>query len=106
METKEEREDRVEFIEKQLDLLTQDCKSKIKKITEEVEKQVTGRQIAGLQDIYGRHCGKHFHPYLFSKIIVIRFSPKSEAQLPNLLINTPPTHHHQVSSNAPTCGRH
>lgn len=41
METKEEREDRLEFIDKQLDLLTQDCKSKIKKITEEVEKQVT-----------------------------------------------------------------
>lgn len=41
METKEEREDRLEFIDKQLDLLTQDCKNKIKKITEEVEKQVT-----------------------------------------------------------------
>lgn len=37
---KEEREDRLEFIDKQLDLLTLDCKSKIKKITEEVEKQV------------------------------------------------------------------
>lgn len=37
---KEEKEDRLEFIEKQLDLLTLDCKTKIKKITEEVEKQV------------------------------------------------------------------
>ncbi len=37
---KEEREDRLEFIDKQLDLLSLDCKSKIKKITEEVEKQV------------------------------------------------------------------
>ncbi len=40
LEMKEEREDRLEFIDKQLDLLTLDCKSKIKKITEEVEKQV------------------------------------------------------------------
>ncbi len=37
---KEEKEDRLEFIDKQLDLLTLDCKTKIKKITEEVEKQV------------------------------------------------------------------
>uniref|UniRef100_A0A8B9I147 Mitofusin 2 n=1 Tax=Astyanax mexicanus TaxID=7994 RepID=A0A8B9I147_ASTMX len=41
METKEEREDRLDFIDKQLDLLTLDCKSKIRKITEEVEKQVS-----------------------------------------------------------------
>ncbi|XP_016150463.1 mitofusin-2-like [Sinocyclocheilus grahami] len=41
LEVKEEREDRLEFIDKQLDLLTLDCKSKIKKITEEVEKQVS-----------------------------------------------------------------
>ncbi|MGH0185253.1 UNVERIFIED_CONTAM: hypothetical protein FKN15_017369 [Acipenser sinensis] len=41
METKEERQDRMEFIDKQLDLLTQDCKKKIKQITEEVEKQVS-----------------------------------------------------------------
>lgn len=40
LEMREEREDRLEFIDKQLDLLTLDCKSKIKKITEEVEKQV------------------------------------------------------------------
>lgn len=44
METKEEREDRLEFIDKQLDLLTLDCKSKIKRITEEVEKQVTKKK--------------------------------------------------------------
>uniref|UniRef100_A0A8B9HXA7 Mitofusin 2 n=1 Tax=Astyanax mexicanus TaxID=7994 RepID=A0A8B9HXA7_ASTMX len=36
-----EREDRLDFIDKQLDLLTLDCKSKIRKITEEVEKQVS-----------------------------------------------------------------
>ena len=41
METREDRQDRMEFIDKQLDLLTQDCKSKIKKITEEVERQVS-----------------------------------------------------------------
>ena len=40
LETREERQDRMEFIDKQLDLLTLDCKSKIKKITEEVERQV------------------------------------------------------------------
>lgn len=40
LETKEDRQDRMEFIDKQLDLLTMDCKAKIKKITEEVERQV------------------------------------------------------------------
>lgn len=40
LETKEDRQCRLEFIDKQLDLLTIDCKEKIKKITEEVEKQV------------------------------------------------------------------
>lgn len=40
IETKEDRQDRLEFIDKQLDLLTMDCKAKIKKITEEVERQV------------------------------------------------------------------
>lgn len=40
LETKEDRQDRLEIIDKQLDLLTTDCKSKIKKITEEVERQV------------------------------------------------------------------
>lgn len=41
LETKEDRQDRLEFIDKQLDLLTLDCKVKIKKITEEVERQVS-----------------------------------------------------------------
>uniref|UniRef100_A0A4W3HEB8 Mitofusin 2 n=1 Tax=Callorhinchus milii TaxID=7868 RepID=A0A4W3HEB8_CALMI len=41
LEQREERQDRLEFIEKQLDLLSQDCKSKIKHITEEVERQVS-----------------------------------------------------------------
>lgn len=40
LETKEDRQDRMEFIDKQLDLLTMDCKARIKKITEEVERQV------------------------------------------------------------------
>lgn len=44
LETKEDRQQRLEFIEKQLDLLTMDCKAKIKRITEEVERQV--RKIA------------------------------------------------------------
>lgn len=41
LDTKEDRQDRLEFIDKQLDLLTMDCKAKIKKITEEVERQVS-----------------------------------------------------------------
>ncbi|XP_013881048.1 mitofusin-2 [Austrofundulus limnaeus] len=41
LETKEDRFERLEFIEKQLDLLTMDCKAKIKKLTEEVERQVS-----------------------------------------------------------------
>ncbi|CAN9515963.1 unnamed protein product [Ophioblennius macclurei] len=41
LETKEDRQDRLEFIDKQLDLLTVDCKARIKKITEEVERQVS-----------------------------------------------------------------
>lgn len=40
LETKEDRLDRLDFIEKQLDLLTLDCKAKIKTLTEEVERQV------------------------------------------------------------------
>lgn len=41
LETKEDRQDRLEFIDKQLDLLTMECKARIKKITEEVERQVS-----------------------------------------------------------------
>ncbi|XP_034733537.1 mitofusin-2 [Etheostoma cragini] len=41
LETKDDRQARLEFIDKQLDLLTMDCKAKIKKITEEVERQVS-----------------------------------------------------------------
>lgn len=40
LETKEERQDRLEFIDQQLDLLSVDCKARIRKITEEVERQV------------------------------------------------------------------
>lgn len=49
LETKEDRQDRLEFIDKQLDLLTMDCKARIKKITEEVERQVSrGNHWTGL----------------------------------------------------------
>ncbi|KAI7789909.1 mitofusin-2 [Triplophysa rosa] len=64
LEMKEEKEDRLEFIEKQLDLLTLDCKTNIKKITEEVEKQVSNamaeeiRRLAVLVDDF--HID--FHP--------------------------------------------
>lgn len=37
---REDRQERLGFIEKQLELLTQDYKLKIKQITEEVERQV------------------------------------------------------------------
>lgn len=40
LEMREERQERLGFIDKQLDLLTQDYKRKIKQITEEVERQV------------------------------------------------------------------
>uniref|UniRef100_A0A3Q3LH90 Mitofusin 2 n=1 Tax=Mastacembelus armatus TaxID=205130 RepID=A0A3Q3LH90_9TELE len=64
LETKEDRQDRLEFIDKQLDLLTVDCKAKIKKITEEVEKQVSNamaeeiRKLHVLVDDFHRD----FHP--------------------------------------------
>lgn len=64
LDMKEEKEDRLEFIDKQLDLLTLDCKTKIKKITEEVEKQVSNamaeeiRRLAVLVDDF--HVD--FHP--------------------------------------------
>lgn len=45
LETKEDRFERLGFIEKQLDLLTMDCKAKIKKLTEEVERQVKPQNI-------------------------------------------------------------
>ncbi|TRY99440.1 hypothetical protein DNTS_022990 [Danionella cerebrum] len=64
LEMKEEREDRLDFIDKQLDLLTLDCKSKIRQITEEVEKQVSNamaeeiRRLAVLVDDFHMD----FHP--------------------------------------------
>lgn len=45
---REERQDRLGFIDKQLELLTQDYKRKIKQITEEVERQV--RSVCGKLD--------------------------------------------------------
>ncbi|KAJ1145344.1 hypothetical protein NDU88_011633 [Pleurodeles waltl] len=41
LEKREELQDRLEFIDKQLDLLTQDYKLKIKQITDDVERQVS-----------------------------------------------------------------
>jgi len=43
LEMREERQERLGFIDKQLELLTQDYKRKIKQITEEVERQVSRR---------------------------------------------------------------
>lgn len=49
LEMREERQDRLGFIDKQLELLTQDYKRKIKQITEEVERQVR-RSVCGKVD--------------------------------------------------------
>uniref|UniRef100_A0AAR2KYJ0 Dynamin-type G domain-containing protein n=1 Tax=Pygocentrus nattereri TaxID=42514 RepID=A0AAR2KYJ0_PYGNA len=64
METKEEREDRLEFIDKQLDLLTLDCKGKIKNITEEVEKQVSNAMAEEIRRLHVLVDDFHmdFHP--------------------------------------------
>lgn len=40
LEMREERQDRLRFIDKQLELLAQDYKLRIKQMTEEVERQV------------------------------------------------------------------
>lgn len=59
LETREERQERLRFIDKQLELLAQDYKLRIKQITEEVERQVRsggGRTLGrfGLQ-VEARH---------------------------------------------------
>ncbi|XP_037832919.1 mitofusin-2 [Kryptolebias marmoratus] len=64
LETKEDRLDRLEFIEKQLDLLTMDCKAKIKKITEEVERQVSNTMAEEIRRLHVLVDDFHldFHP--------------------------------------------
>ncbi|CAB1329541.1 unnamed protein product [Coregonus sp. 'balchen'] len=64
LETREERQDRMEFIDKQLDLLTLDCKSKIKKITEEVERQVSNAMAEEIRRLFVLVDDFHmdFHP--------------------------------------------
>lgn len=52
LETKEDRQDRLEFIDKQLDLLSMDCKAKIKKITEEVERQVNTKSTLSFTGLF------------------------------------------------------
>ncbi|XP_019396861.1 PREDICTED: mitofusin-2 isoform X1 [Crocodylus porosus] len=64
LEMREDRQERLGFIEKQLELLTQDYKLKIKQITEEVERQVSNamaeeiRRLSVLVDEYQMD----FHP--------------------------------------------
>ncbi|KFP22288.1 mitofusin-2 [Egretta garzetta] len=64
LEMREERQERLGFIDKQLELLTQDYKRKIKQITEEVERQVSNamaeeiRRLSVLVDEYQAD----FHP--------------------------------------------
>uniref|UniRef100_A0A3P9NST3 Mitofusin 2 n=1 Tax=Poecilia reticulata TaxID=8081 RepID=A0A3P9NST3_POERE len=64
LETKEDRQQRLEFIEKQLDLLTMDCKAKIKRITEEVERQVTNTMAEEIRRLHVLVDDFHmdFHP--------------------------------------------
>uniref|UniRef100_A0A672ZU07 Mitofusin 2 n=1 Tax=Sphaeramia orbicularis TaxID=375764 RepID=A0A672ZU07_9TELE len=64
--TKEDRQDRMEFIDKQLDLLTLDCKAKIKKITEEVERQVSNAMAEEIRKLHVLVDDFHldFHPSL------------------------------------------
>ncbi|XP_040007755.1 mitofusin-2 isoform X2 [Xiphias gladius] len=64
LETKEDRQDRLEFIDKQLDLLTMDCKAKIKKITEEVERQVSNAMAEEIRKLHVLVDDFHmdFHP--------------------------------------------
>uniref|UniRef100_A0A7N5ZTQ9 Dynamin-type G domain-containing protein n=1 Tax=Anabas testudineus TaxID=64144 RepID=A0A7N5ZTQ9_ANATE len=66
LETKEDRQDRLEFIDNQLDLLTMDCKAKIKKITEEVEKQVSNAFAEEIRKLHVLVDDFHmdFHPSL------------------------------------------
>ncbi|KAG7283808.1 hypothetical protein CRUP_033995 [Coryphaenoides rupestris] len=52
METREDRQDRMEFIDKQLDLLSMDCKVKIKNITEEVERQVSNAMAEEIRRLF------------------------------------------------------
>ncbi|CAF92252.1 unnamed protein product [Tetraodon nigroviridis] len=52
LETKEERQERLEFIDKQLDLLTLDSKAKIRKITEEVERQVSNAMAEEIRKLH------------------------------------------------------
>uniref|UniRef100_A0A8D3DQA0 Dynamin-type G domain-containing protein n=1 Tax=Scophthalmus maximus TaxID=52904 RepID=A0A8D3DQA0_SCOMX len=63
-ETKEDRQCRLEFIDKQLDLLTLDCKTKIKKITEEVERQVSNAMAEEIRKLHVLVDDFHmdFHP--------------------------------------------
>uniref|UniRef100_A0AC11BG93 Mitofusin 2 n=1 Tax=Ovis aries TaxID=9940 RepID=A0AC11BG93_SHEEP len=64
LETREERQERLRFIDKQLELLAQDYKLRIKQITEEVERQVSTamaeeiRRLSVLVDEYQMD----FHP--------------------------------------------
>lgn len=45
LETREDKQERLGFIDKQLELLSHDYKLKIKQITEEVERQVSREKI-------------------------------------------------------------
>lgn len=53
-EMREERQDRLKFIDKQLELLAQDYKLRIKQITEEVERQVRNEEDAFWGDLDSR----------------------------------------------------
>lgn len=48
---REDRQERLRFIDKQLELLAQDYKLRIKQLTEEVERQVRTEQMRGRKEV-------------------------------------------------------
>ncbi|TWW57240.1 Mitofusin-2 [Takifugu flavidus] len=86
-ETKEERQDRLEFIDKQLDLLTVECKAKIRKITEEVEKEVSNAMAEEIRKLNVLVDDFHmeFHP---SSVVLKVYKNVSLPSSPGFLVSS------------------
>lgn len=50
MEEREDQKDRLDFVRNQLNILTEDTKEKIKRVTEEVENKVSNGSVKNLPD--------------------------------------------------------
>jgi len=50
MEEREDQKDRLDFVRNQLNILTEDTKEKIKRVTEEVENKVSHGSVHNLPD--------------------------------------------------------